>query len=129
MEKVSQLLETAYDLEDAGLIWQPEIGDEISDRAEQQLVSILVDNNSMTPVELREMFLWLPTLEQMIQQIEARQGVLLHAGLELSQSSLCYKAVLQIKGGAIESEAFSLRNAVGKALRDLIHFTSSVAVH
>ena len=126
MPNLFPLIELAHELEDAGLVWHPEIGDEISDRGKLDMVSILVDNESMTPDELRGTYIWVPTVEQIISQFEARQAVLLHTGLELSLSSLQYKTVLQVKGSSIESEADSLRRSVGLALRDLLHFGSSV---
>lgn len=113
-------LRVAADLEHAGLVWQPEIGDEVSDRKRKDLVSILVDPHGMTAGELRSTYLWLPTVEQMVHQFEARQAILFHAGLELSQSEFCYKTVIQAPCGAIECTADSLRVAIGKALRDLL---------
>jgi len=119
----------AKDLELAGLIWQPEIGDEISDRAHDSAVSILVDPQGMTPRELREVYLWLPTVEQMIFQFEARQTILFHAGLELTESEMIYKTVIQSRVGAIESRAESLRHSLGLALRDLLITTGNDNLH
>jgi len=113
-------IEVAKDLELAGLVWQPEIGDEISLREQLGEISILVDPNGMTPKELRSTYIWLPTVEQIVCQFEARQAILFHVGLELSPNTLCYKAVLKSPIGAIESQAESLRTAVGLALRDLL---------
>ncbi len=113
-------LEVAEDLELAGLLWKPEIGDEVSDKRERGNISVLVDPKGLTPVELRSTYLWLPTVEQMVFQFEARQAILFHAGLELSETELCYKTVIQAKGGAIESKADSLRSSVGLALRNLL---------
>ncbi len=110
----------AEDLELAGLVWRPEIGDEVSDRNRPEAVSILVDPQGMTPIELRSTFLWLPTIEQMIQQFEARQAILFHAGLEVSAQNLYYKTVVQSQVGNIESRAESLRVSVGMALRNLL---------
>jgi hypothetical protein len=113
-------VEIAEDLELAGLLWKPEIGDEVCDKKTHASVSILVDPQGMTPRELRTIYLWLPTLEQMILQVEARQSILFHAGLELSDSAMCYKTVLQSPRGKIESSGETLRTAIGIALRNLI---------
>ena len=110
----------AQDLELAGLIWQPEIGDEVSERTPRSEISILVDPHGMSPTELRSVYLWLPTVEQMILQFEVRQTILFHAGLELSDSAMVYKTVLQSRLGPIESRAESLRQSLGLALRDLL---------
>lgn len=110
----------ALDLEVAGLVWHPEIGDEILKRAEPTTVSILVDPQGMTPGKLRSTYVWLPTLEQMVMQVEARRAILFHAGLELSESSMCYKTVIESPIAHIERTAESLRNALGLALRDLM---------
>jgi len=122
-------LRIAQDLELAGLIWQPEIGDEISERKHDASISILVDPQGMTPRELREVYLWLPTVEQIVHQFEARQTVLFHAGLEISDSSIMYKTVLQSRLGAIESKAESLRHSLGLALRDLLLSTGTEQLH
>ena len=110
----------AEDLELAGLVWCPEIGDEVLDRDLREMVSILVDPQGMTPTELRSTYLWLPTVEQMVMQLESRQAILFHAGLELSSSSFCYKAIVQAPQAKVEAEGESLRAAVGYALRDLL---------
>lgn len=113
-------LEIACELDDAGLLWQPEIGDEITDRDKLGKVSILVDPHGMTPKELRSIFIWLPTVDQLVNQLEARQAILFHVGLELTETRYCYKTVLQSPLGPIESEGDSLRLSVGKALRELM---------
>lgn len=110
----------AEDLETAGLVWQPEIGDEISPRVNKKVVSILVDPHGMTPLELRNNYLWLPNAEQIVHQLEARQAILYHAGLELSESKLGYKTVVRSSLGLIESYAESFRASLGLALRDLL---------
>lgn len=114
-----KFFQIAEDLEIAGLIWHPEIGDEVLAKKAGS-VSVLVDPQGMSLNELRDVFLWLPTVEQMILQFEARQAILLHAGLELTSAHMCYKTVLQTPHGAIESRAISLRNSVGIALRNLL---------
>lgn len=110
----------ARDLEDAGLIWRPEIGDEVAERKRQETVSILVDPSGMTPTELRQTYLWLPTMEQLVIQFEARQAVLFHFGLELEKNAMYYKAVVQSAMGPIESSAQSARMALGLALKSLL---------
>lgn len=120
LREITYFLEVAKDLELAGLLWRPEIGDEISQRSAEGPVSVLVDTAGMTPGELRSVYLWLPTVEQIVLQFEARQAILFHSGLELSQASLCYKTVLQSNHGLIESSAVSLRSSMGLALRKLL---------
>jgi hypothetical protein len=116
----TRFLEIAEDLELAGLIWQPEIGDEIAKREEKKAIQILVDPQGMTPDELRLTYLWLPSVEQILLQFEARQTVLQHAGLELSEKALFYRTVLVTPGGPIESRGDSLRHSMGMALRNLL---------
>ncbi len=122
-------VQVAEDLEIAGLLWRPEIGDEVSNRIEPASVSILVDPQGMTPTELRSVYLWLPTVEQLVFQFEARQAILYHAGLELTDSSFCYKAVIKAPERAIESKASSLREAMGMALRDLLILAKPENLH
>lgn len=110
----------AEDLETAGLIWCPEIGDEITPRQNKEVVSILVDPQGMTPKELRSHYLWLPNSEQLIEQFEARQAILYHAGLELSESGICYKTVIRSNLGLIESYAENFRTSLGLALKNLL---------
>ncbi len=116
----------AEDLEHAGLVWQPEIGDEVSERHNRERVSILVDPDGMTPSELRATFLWLPTVEQLVEQVEARQGILQHMGIELSGENICYKTVLRARAREIEARAESLRISLGLALRDMMMGKSEV---
>lgn len=113
-------LSVAEDLELAGLVWKPEIGDEVTDKRQKDLISIFVGTQGLSIEELRYNFLWLPTVEQIIQQFEARQAILFHAGFELSEKSMCYKTVIQAPVGHIEQKADSLRLAMGLALRDLL---------
>ena len=110
----------AQDLETAGLFWHPEVGDEVTDRDLRKPVSILVDPQGLSPEELRSNFIWLPTVEQMIQQCEARQAVLFHAGFEMSGKVCGYKTVIQAPVGHIESCAESFRISLGLALRGLL---------
>ncbi len=128
---IPTFLELAHHLELAGLVWHPEIGDEISERPRQETVSVLVDTHGLTPRELRSHFLWLPTLEQMVIQLEARQAILEHAGLEISQSSMAYKTIIKAPFGEFESRANTLRLSVGLVLRDLLtcHTKTDGQVH
>jgi hypothetical protein len=120
VEHPDRLIHVAFDLEQAGLLWHPEIGDEVADREGRPPLSILVDPQGMTPSELRSSFVWIPTVEQLIQQFEVRQAVLFHAGVEMSESSFGYKIVIQASRGHIQSRAESLRVSLGLALRNLL---------
>ena len=113
-------LPVAEDLELAGLIWQPEIGDEVSERRHRDAISILVDPQGLSPLELRSVYLWLPSVEQIVCQFEARQASLFHAGLEITDQSLYYKTVIKSQIGPIESKAESLRVSLGMVLRSLL---------
>lgn len=115
-----RLIYLAHDLEDAGLFWNPEVGDEVADREGKHPVAILVDPQGMTPEELRAAFLWLPTVEQMLLQFEARQAVLFHAGLEFNEQECCYKTVIQANCGHIQSRGESFRVSLALALRGLL---------
>lgn len=122
-------LEVACDLDKIGLIWNPEIGDEISRRESPDQISVLVDTGGLTPPALRDSYIWLPTVEQMVLQIEVRQAILFHAGLEMSEFSYCYKTVIKSKKGAIEGSAYSFRESIGKALHDLIVVEQERSMH
>jgi hypothetical protein len=119
----TKFLSLAWDLEQAGLLWQPAIGDEISNREQPEVISILVDPQGMTPTTLRDVYLWLPTIEQLILQLEYRQAVLYHAGLELTERVIQYKAVIKTPGGQVEGQGESLRSALGVSLRDLLRLS------
>lgn len=110
----------AGDLEDAGLIWQPEIGDEVSEKKRPERISVLVDPQGMSPDQLRLVYLWLPTVEQLVVQLEARQAILFHAGLEISEQRYCYRTVVRAPVGQFEGAALTLRSAIALALRDLL---------
>jgi hypothetical protein len=122
-------LSVAEELELAGLVWKPEIGDEICFRQEKSAVSVLVDPQGLSPGELRATYLWLPTVEQMVWQFEARSAILEHTGLELTSSSICYRTVIKSSFGEIESKAISLRASVGMALRNLLISASPTVVN
>ena len=114
----------AWDLESAGLNWNPEIGDEVSVREEPSRVSILVDPSGLSLKGLRDTYLWLPTLEQLVQQLEVRQAVLHHAGFQISETEMYYRAVVHAPQGHIEGIGFTLRSALGVSLRDLLRIDS-----
>ena len=116
----------AIQLERSGLIWHPEIGDEVVERRPDARVSILVDPQGLTPVELRAAYVWLPTVEQLVEQIEERNGLIFHAGVSTSHD---YEAVVKSSIGLIEAQARSLRTVFAKALHALISNSASGAVH
>lgn len=116
----SSLLSIAEDLDHAGLFWLPEIGDEITPRVEPGRVSILVDAQGMTPGQLRSVYLWLPNTEQLVHQLEARQAILSHAGLEMSECGMCYTSVVRVARATFEARAESLRASLAKVLRRLL---------
>jgi len=99
------------------LVWLPELGDEVCVRDQTSKVSILVDPQGQTPRELRNQFIWLPTVEQLIQQFEARQAMIHHVGMD---DKLSWVAVIKTDKGVIESEARSMRTLFGEALKNLL---------
>ena len=115
-----QLLDLAEDLELVGLVWHPEIGDEVANKKEREQISVLFDTCGLTPRELRSVYLWLPNVEQMVAQLEARRAILFHTGLELTDSEVFYKTIIKSPAGEFESRANSLRLSVGFVLRDLL---------
>jgi hypothetical protein len=115
-----RIIHLAQELEAAGLLWNPEVGDEVADREGKHPVAILVDPQGMSPEELRATFLWLPTVEQMLLQFEARQAVLFHAGFECNDRHFCYKTIIQSGKGHIESKGESFRVSLALALRGLL---------
>jgi hypothetical protein len=122
-------LEIATDLELAGLQWTPAIGDEISQRQQPEQISVLVDPQGLSLDELRASFLWLPTVEQMVLQFEARQAILYHAGLNLNHNSMSYSTVIHIADREITTYGSSLRESVGTALRDLLVGSKRAELH
>lgn len=114
------LIGCAEDLEIAGLVWQPEIGDEVSSRTAKEQLSILVDPMGMSPGELRSTYLWIPTVEQLVHQFEARQAILEHVGLDLSPKKIGYRTVVRCKDVNIEVIHPTMRLALATALRDLL---------
>lgn len=125
----THFVRVAQDLEVAGLLWQPEIGDEITDRERREMVSILVDPQGMTPTQLRETYLWLPTVEQIVTQLESRQAVLEHAGLEMSEAALGYKTVIQSSTGMIETSAETFRLSLALGLKEFLLAVDSRNYH
>ena len=122
----SEFIPLSLDLDHSGLIWHPEIGDEIIPRDTLQSVAILVDPQGMTPKELRLFYLWLPNVEQLVHQIEARQAIIYHAGVT---NSFSYEAVLKTGDGVIEAKGSTLRVAFGAALKNLLCNKSHEPVH
>ena len=118
----SKFLPLALQLDEAGLSWIPQIGDEVSQRVEPGEVAILFDNQGLTIDELKRTFVWLPTLEQIVTQLEIRQAVLKHAGLSLDKSNFGYSAVVKHKIGEIRAIAPNLRIALGMTLKEIITF-------
>jgi hypothetical protein len=119
-------IDISVELDEKGLIWNPEIGDEISLRGSDRSVSILVDPQGLTPVELRESFIWLPTVEQLVNQIESRNGLIFHAGVT---DHLEYEAVIKVSYGLVEARAPSLREAFGKVLTNMISDYYTAVLH
>ncbi len=120
------LIHISSDLDKVGLIWHPEIGDEVVERRDDARVSILVDPQGLSPDQLREAYLWLPTMEQLVSQIEARKGLLYHVGKTSEEE---YESVVKTSIGLIRTQAESLRSALGMALRDLLSHSVSEVVH
>lgn len=121
-----RFIDVSTELDEAGLVWHPEIGDEVVDRDDRERVSILVDPHGLSPCQLRDTYLWLPTVEQLIEQFEARQAIVYHAGLN---ESFHYEAVIRTSVGMIETAASNLRLAFGKALNQLLQEHVDSALH
>ncbi len=119
-------ISTSRVLDSSGLRWNPEIGDEIASRSDYQTISILVDPQGLTPSQLRETYLWLPSVEQLVMQFEARQAFIQHVGLN---EKLLYSAVIESAGIMIKSEARSLRMVFGKALENLLCGIEAGGIH
>jgi len=121
-----EFINISFELDQAGLVWYPEIGDEVSERTNLEKVSILVDPQGLTPIELRENFVWLPTTEQLVRQFEARQALIYHAGIT---ERLIYEAVIRTQEGMIETEAPTLRLAFGQALQAMLSDCEVAPLH
>lgn len=122
----SGFIKVSYELDRSGLIWYPEIGDEVAFRSTPEEISIFVDPQGLTPKELREHFIWLPTTEQLVHQFEARQAVIHHAGLN---QSCIYEAIIKTAEGVIEAAGTTLRLAFGQALYELLNSQKREFVH
>lgn len=125
MEVQQEFRAVAQDLEQVGLVWRPSLGDEVSFREHPDRITVIVDPSAFPEYEFRERYLWLPKTEQLMAQLEARQAVLFHAGLELNENRFCYRAVVQVKSMSIEAEAPSLRLVLGMSLRDILVFSKT----
>jgi len=129
MDGLTPYIDIAGELDCAGLVWLPEIGDEVAARSNLHAVSILVDPQGMPVTELRQTFLWLPTIEQLVNQFEARQAIIFHAGLEMGSGAFVYKTVVQAQFGNVEATGESLRISMGAALRYLLQRVQPDRVH
>ena len=126
MDMSTGFLQLSNELDRAGLIWHPEIGDEVAYRVKLEEISIFVDPQGLTPKELREHFLWLPSVEQLVYQFEARQAMIYHAGLN---QSFTYETVIKTADRVIETAGKSLRLAFGQALFELLAQQQKEFVH
>jgi len=126
MAEATKVIDISRSLDELGLIWHPEVGDEISKRKDLSSVSILVDPQGLTPGQLRDEYLWLPNVEQLVNQFEARQALIQHVGIN---EQLAYEAVIHTQLGVIEARARSLRIVFGKALRNLLVGGTSGGLH
>ena len=106
-------------LEKSGLTWNPEIGDEVADRVTATAL-ILVDNKGLTPNQLRKLFLWLPRLEQMIEQIEARQAIIAHFGFNAESRNSGYLVEIKFRESVFSAAHPDSRLAVGLGLLKLL---------
>ena len=116
----------AFELDQCGLLWRPVVGDEVSERNNLESISILVNPKRLSLSELRDAFIWLPTVEQLVVQFEARQALVYHAGIN---ASLKYEVVVKSQVGIIEVQAPDIRTAFGKALNGLLVNSKTTAVH
>ncbi|MDD2941649.1 MAG: hypothetical protein PHC51_01670 [bacterium] len=113
------LINLSKELEDVGLIWQPRLGDEVVLRDDMSHVSVINANHDLNPHVLRSAYLWLPRIEQLIAQIEARQGLICHAGIN---SACAYEIVVKFPKGFIEVYEWTFRTAFALAvLRMLLY--------
>lgn len=118
---MDNFLSIAKELETIGLRWVPEVGDEVSLRAlKDAKVSILVDADGMSLYELRENYIWLPTIEQLLAEIENRGGLIFHAGFTLSKDKQKYEVVIQTIQEMIKVSHNTLREALALALKKMI---------
>ena len=123
---VVNLISLASRLESAGLSWEPEIGDEVIDKLDRKKVGILVDPQGLSLDDLRQSFLWVPNIEQLILEIENRNAIIFHAG---SSASHDYDVVLKTVSGLIKGEGSDFRLALGDALENLLSESHRVELH
>ncbi|MCS6894129.1 MAG: hypothetical protein NZO16_06165 [Deltaproteobacteria bacterium] len=123
----TEIITLSFALERAGLVWHPEIGDEVSERTSNQIM-ILTDNFSLPPSHLRRIFLWLPRAEQLIEQIEARQGIITHVGWINDGSTYGYGAFLKIGDVEIRATSSSFRLALAMLLFKFLQFLNPKSV-
>lgn len=119
-------ISTSISLDRAGLRWEPEIGDEVTEREALDRVAILVDPQGHSPEQLRDSFIWLPTVEQLIDQIALRGGAIYHVGLA---DDMVYEAVVKTPNGVIEVQSPNLRIALGQTLIQLLQVEFREMVH
>ena len=126
-EGPTEIIEMSLSLDRSGLVWNPEIGDEVTDRENLDRVSILVDPQGLTPDELRINFLWLPTVEQLVDELENRDALIYHVGFGRDRK---YEVVVKQKaGGLVETKAESIRLAFAKALDGVLSNLGFGEVH
>ena len=121
-----EFIPLSVQLDRTGLLWEPEIGDEVTERESLDRVAILVDPQGLSPEELRESFIWLPTIEQLLDQIATRRGVIYHVGLS---DELVYEAVVKTPTGIFEITCDNLRVALGQTLFQLLEHQLKELIH
>lgn len=124
--EITTLINLATRLEAAGLQWDPEIGDEVIDRSDLDKVGILVDPQGLSSDELRGNFLWLPSIEQLIFEVEHRDAVIFHAGAT-GQGN--YEVVLKTASGLLRANGSEFRIALGNAFESLLCEEHRVELH
>ena len=124
--EITTLINLATRLEAAGLQWDPEIGDEVIDRSDLDKVGILVDPQGLSSDELRGNYLWLPSIEQLILEVEHRDAIIFHAG---STGQNHYEVVLKTAGGLVRASGIEFRIALGNAFVSLLCEEHRVELH
>jgi hypothetical protein len=124
-EEALDFFNLSSQLERSGLVWHPEIGDEVADRATCQAL-ILVNNKGLTPSQLRRLFLWLPRMEQMIEQIEARQAIITHFGYSADLANHVYCVNIEVGAQQINASHLDSRFALGLGLLKLLQLINKV---
>lgn len=113
----SNFIDISVQLDQSGLVWVPVVGDEISFRDYHRQISILISTMGLPIENLRQSFVWLPNVEQLVKEIEIRNGFITHMSLN---QSLEYEVVVNGSYGTIEVIAPSLREAFGHSLSSII---------